>query len=325
MRVESAKLEIKNQKQEPNAKKSEKTSRIDKKKLILSSNIIRIMTLVADSGSTKTAWCLTEAPTHIIHTQGINPFQQNEEEIRAVLENELLPTLGSAATSITAIHFYGAGCTPEKAPIVKAALKAIFTSSTHIDVESDMLGAARGLCGHQAGIVCILGTGSNSCYYDGRELHSGIPALGYILGDEGSGAYIGKRLVGDIFKQQLPEDLRALFFEETHETQATIIQKVYRTPLPNRFLASFSPFCARHREHPAIHAFLLDCFGQFFRRNILPAPWHDALSTINFVGSIAHHYRDELTEAAHLHGYTVGTILQAPLEGLVAYHRASAR
>lgn len=186
-----------------------------------------------------------------------------------------------------------------------------------------MLGAARGLCGRQPGIVCILGTGSNSCYYSGREIIANVSPLGYILGDEGSGAYIGKRLVGDILKKQLPEDICNLFFEETHETQATIIQKVYREPLPNRFLASLSPFCARHRENTAIHALILDCFKQFFKRNIdaykalVPNGEHDK---VHFIGSIAHYYRNELAEAASVCGYKVGNILQAPLEGLTEYH-----
>jgi N-acetylglucosamine kinase-like BadF-type ATPase len=275
------------------------------------------MILIADSGSTKTAWTFVEDPSHIIPTQGINPFQQDEGTICTLLQHELLPALGEKAASIQEIHFYGAGCTPEKAPIVRTALRSTISATARINVESDMLGAARGLCGRQPGIVSILGTGSNSCYYDGRNLHPGIPALGYILGDEGSGAYIGKRLVGDILKRQLPDDIVELFFDETHESQASIIQKVYREPLPNRFLASLSPFCARHRQHPAIHDFLLDCFSQFFLRNILSLP----RGQVHFVGSIAHYYRDELSEAAALHGYTVGTILQSPLEGLVKYHQ----
>ena len=298
------------------------------------------MILIADSGSTKTAWCLTEDPNHVIYTQGINPFHQTEEDICAILQHELLPKLSTANSQLSTVnsqlstvnsqlstvHFYGAGCTPEKAPIVAQALRRVISNSATIHVESDMLGAARGLCGHQAGIVAILGTGSNSCYYDGRSLHPGIPALGYILGDEGSGAYIGKRLVGDILKRQLPDDICQLFFEETHETQANIIQCVYRTPMPNRYLASLSPFCARHREHPAIHAFLLDCFEQFFRRNILPlktqlSPLITPTSTVHFIGSIAYYYRDELSEAASHCGYTVGTILQTPLEGLLTYHQ----
>ncbi len=287
------------------------------------------MSLIADSGSTKTAWCLIEDPEHVIYTQGINPYQQNEEEICAILQHELLPNLISQSSftpHISAIHFYGAGCTPEKAPIVAQALRQVVSTTATIHVESDMLGAARGLCGRQPGIVAILGTGSNSCFYDGRNLHPGIPALGYILGDEGSGAYIGKRLVGDILKHQLPDDICQLFFDETHETQANIIQRVYRTSMPNRYLASLSPFCARHREHPAIHDFLLDCFGQFFRRNIIPLTSNHnhiapSLSTVHFVGSIAHYYRAELSEAATCCGYSVGTILQSPLEGLIEYHQ----
>ena len=295
------------------------------------------MTLIADSGSTKTAWCLAEDGNNIIYTQGINPFQQDEETICEILRKELMPnllTLRHKESSVTgeqqlsAIYFYGAGCTPEKAPIVASCLKKSVSATAQIHVASDMLGAARGACGRDAGIVCILGTGSNSCYYDGEQLHAGIPALGYILGDEGSGAYIGKRLVGDILKKQLPEDIQRLFFEETHETQATIIQKVYRTPLPNRYLASLSPFCARHREHPAIHALLIDCFTQFFHRNIVPLIQSmgnsgEIASTVHFVGSIAYHYHEELAEAAQRCGFTIGHTLQSPLEGLVDYHSQS--
>ena len=278
------------------------------------------MTLIADSGSTKTAWCTVEDGTNIIYTQGINPFQQTEEEMITILRRELLPSL-TTPRPIKAIHFYGAGCTKEKAPTVANALREQFGSATDICVESDMLGAARGLCGSEAGIVAILGTGSNSCYYDGIRLHPGIPALGYVLGDEGSGAYIGKRLVGDVFKRQLPDEICQRFFEETQETQASIIQKVYRQALPNRFLASLSPFYTRHREHPAIHALLLDCFEQFFLRNIVPTQWHLQTNMVHFVGSIAFHYSEELAEAAARQGYTVGKILQSPLDGLVAYHQ----
>lgn len=278
------------------------------------------MTLIADSGSTKTTWRVAERSDQIIPTQGINPFQQNEEEICHILQNELLPALTPITKQLNDIYFYGAGCTPEKTPLVARALHKTISSTTTLHVESDILGAARGLCGHKSGIVAILGTGSNSCYYDGTHTHTGIPALGYILGDEGSGAYIGKRLVGDILKRQLPEDIIQAFFNEIQETQASIIQKVYRAPLPNRFLASLSPFCARHRQHPAIHALILDCFQQFFQRNILHAPWPTSERTIHFVGSIAHYYSQELTTAAEQYGYQVGNIKQSPMEGLTTYH-----
>lgn len=298
------------------------------------------MTLIADSGSTKTAWCVAEKG-RVIHTQGINPFQQDEQTICDVLRKELMPQLHGIIGNepLTTIHFYGAGCTPEKAPVVATCLKNTVSATAEIHVESDMLGAARSACGRDAGTVCILGTGSNSCYYDGKRLHPGIPALGYILGDEGSGACIGKRLVSDILKQQLPPDICQIFFDETHETQANIIQRIYRTPLPNRYLASLSPFCARYREHPAIHALLIDCFTQFFRRNIDPlkCKMSDikrdgkqsnntlAVKQIHFIGSIAHHYRNELTEAAEQCGYTIGHILQSPLERLVQYHLSVSR
>ena len=283
------------------------------------------MILIADSGSTKTAWCLADGKTgqgRTIQTQGINPYHQNEEDTCAILRHELYPHIAENAADIEHIFFYGAGCTKEKSPMVANALRNTLNSTARISVESDMLGAARGLCGHHKGIVCILGTGSNSCYYDGRELHPGIPALGYILGDEGSGAYIGRRLVSDILKCQLPEDIRQSFFMETKETEATIIQKVYRGSFPNRYLASLSPFCHRHRKHPSIHALLIDCFSQFFMRNILPPTRTGAYPTltVHAVGSIAYHYQDELTEAANAHNIDIGTIVQSPLKGLLQYH-----
>ena len=277
------------------------------------------MKLICDSGSTKSAWCLiNDTDKHYISTQGINPFQQTKEEISAILFRELMPQLPADAR-IDIVRFYGAGCTPEKSPIVAEAIRSFVGSNAKIDVQSDLLGAAIALCGHHPGIVCILGTGSNSAYYDGTNLRSCIPALGYILGDEGSGAYIGKRLVGDILKHQFSEDIRNLFFEETKETQASIIQKTYREPLANRFLASLSPFCARHRELTEIHDFIIDCFNQFLKRNIIPMTKALGIDsrTIHFTGSIAYFYKNEIAEACKTQGFELGNILQAPIEGLV--------
>jgi len=277
------------------------------------------MKLICDSGSTKSAWCLTDGTTPLhFTTQGINPFQQSEADIISILMGELLPQL-PVGHQINKVYFYGAGCTPEKSPIVAQAIRTAIAPEADITVASDMLGAAIALCGHSEGIVCILGTGSNSAYYDGTALHSAIPALGYILGDEGSGAYIGKRLVGDMLKHQFSESTRELFFAEIHETQSSIIQHVYREPLANRYLASLSPFCARHKEIPEVRDFLLDCFSQFFVRNILPMTSELRLSTrtINCVGSIAHYYKEEIAIVAQKYGYTLGTIIQAPIDGLV--------
>lgn len=285
------------------------------------------MILIADSGSTKTEWCLLDkasGSTKTIYTQGINPFQMTEDIIVSILTSELLPSIG--ASSITAIHFYGAGCTPEKSAIVANAIrKALNLNHPNgglLSVHSDMLGAARGLCGSSSGIVCILGTGSNACFYDGSVLHPGNPALGFILGDEGSGAYIGKRLAGDILKRQMSAHICDLFFKETGETSASIIQKVYREPLPNRYLASLSKFCYAHRDEADIQSLLVDCFKQFFRRNIVGV--YDACTsdlTVHFVGSIAHYYRSELSLAAESCGFAIGKVMQAPMAGLIEFHR----
>lgn len=297
------------------------------------------MKLICDSGSTKSAWCLTDGTTLLYFTtQGINPFQQSEEEIAAILHNELLPQMLNAVSKtnvssireredspllyIKDVYFYGAGCTKEKSPIVAKAIRATIANGARITVDSDMLGAAIALCGNTPGIVCILGTGSNSAYYDGKSLTNCIPALGYILGDEGSGAYIGKRLVGDILKHQFSEKIRNMFFEETHESQASIIQKVYREPMANRYLASLSPFCAKHRDEKEIHYFIVDCFSQFFERNIIPMTkeLNTDIRTVNCVGSIAYYYKNEITEAANKYGFNIGKILQAPINGLVEFH-----
>lgn len=283
------------------------------------------MKLIADSGSTKTAWCLidNENEQHFYKTQGINPYQQTEEEIRHIVECDLCSQLcdnhiRSVKFDIKdlQIYFYGAGCTPEAKPRVESVLHKVFQAPAQILVESDMLGAARALCGDSDGIVAILGTGSNSCLYDGSRIVSNVSPLGYILGDEGSGAYIGKRLLGDVLKRQLPDDICKAFFEETKETQASIIQKTYSGKVPRRFLAGFTYFCYSHREHKAIHALLLDCFTQFFVRNISAYPRRQ----VNLVGSVAFYFRKEIEEAAAVLGYTVGNVLKDPILGLIKYH-----
>ncbi len=278
------------------------------------------MKLIADSGSTKTAWCLLAADESqmLLQTQGINPFLQAESEICDVLQGELLPQLPPQGFSDDQleIYFYGAGCTPEASPKVASALRTVISADAQVEVQSDMLGAARGLCGNVPGIVAILGTGSNSCYYDGERIIKNVSPLGFILGDEGSGAYIGKRLVGDVLKHQLPAEICTLFMDETGLTAPDIIQRTYREPFPNRFLASLSPFCARHRDDDAIRALLIDCFRQFFLRNISA---YDG-STVNLVGSVGYYYQPEIKAVAAMLGYNVGNVLKEPLQGLIAYH-----
>lgn len=271
--------------------------------------------LIADSGSTKTSWCVTDGESRrAFITQGINPYQQTEDEIIASLQHELVPEVRYAEQ----ILFYGAGCTTEKAPVVASALARTIATGARIHVESDMLGAARALCGHDTGVVCILGTGSNSCLYDGQRLVKNVSPLGYVLGDEGSGAYIGKRLVAGCLKKQFSPQVCQWFKDETGLTSATVVNKVYREPFPNRFLASLSPFCASHRDHPEIHAFLLDCFREFFVRNVALYECRDV--PVHFIGSVAWSYRDELQETAQSLNYRMGRIEQSPMEGLIRYH-----
>lgn len=281
------------------------------------------MILIADSGSTKTDWWLADhgEVKCRIQTAGCNPFFQTAEEMQAELTARLLPALQGAVPD--SIHFYGAGCTPEKSVSVSQTLAGSLAVTGEIEVCSDMLGAARSLCGHGPGIACILGTGSNSCFYDGTRIVSNVSPLGFILGDEGSGAVLGKLLVGDLLKNQLSTPLKEEFFSHFRLTQAEIIDRVYRRPFPNRFLASLSPFLAAHIGEASIRQLVLDSFTAFLKRNIMQYPWtkHD----IHFIGSIAYHYRELLHEAARQCGLRIGTIRQSPMEGLVRYHYTTVR
>lgn len=276
------------------------------------------MILIADSGATKTDWCYGEniSVAKTVQTQGINPFHQSVEQISRILKEELLPQLTNL-NSITQIHFYGAGCTPEKSIVVKEVLQLFFSQAT-IDVQSDLLGAARSLCGKEHGIACILGTGSNSCEYNGEQIISNVSPLGYILGDEGSGAVLGKRLVGDCLKKQLPEKLCKLFWEYVSMSYAEITDKVYRQPQANRFLASLTPFLSIHRKEPEIHALLLSCFTDFFRRNVMQYN-HDA-TIVHFTGSIAWYFQEEVKEAARTLNIQTGKFIKSPIHGLIKYH-----
>lgn len=295
------------------------------------------MVLIADSGSTKVHWCLVTASGQCsdVFTDGINPLFQTTDAMRNSICNQLLPKIAPLlwAGTLTHVFFYGAGCTPEKKVFVQKALEAVFKKA-EVQVESDMLGAARGLLGRNAGVACILGTGSGSCFYNGETIEWCVPSLGYILGDEGSAAVLGKRLVGDLLKNQLSYsvsglsdevDLKNLFFKEYNTSMADIIENVYRQPFPNRYLAKLSRFCADHIDDPRIRNLVYDHFVQFIRRNLVQYFQNTNANAnaagVGFVGSIAYYYRPILEEAMQAEGLPMGTVLQDPIEGLKEYHK----
>ena len=264
-------------------------------------------------------------------TDGINPMLQTEDEIYTSVSDQLLPQIGPQlwAGTLTHIFFYGAGCTPEKKVLVANALQRIFKHAEAV-VASDMLAAARGLFGKQKGIACILGTGSGSCFYDGENIEWSVPSLGYVLGDEGSAATLGKRLVSDILKNLLGEDLKAEFLNEYNLTQADILDHVYKQPFPNRWLANLARFCHAHLEDDRIYRLVYNHFDAFVTRNL--TQYYDYLGVtgdwtstskmrVGFVGSVAYYYFDVLRNVMAAHNYPIAGVLQDPLEGLIKYHQ----
>ncbi|MDR0795129.1 MAG: ATPase [Tannerella sp.] len=274
------------------------------------------MILIADSGSTKTNWCVADNGSSLltIQTSGINPYFQAEDEIRNRLAEELIPQLNM---NINAVYFYGAGCAFEKVEIVRRAIQSLMPVPV-IEVYSDLLAAARGLCGREPGIACILGTGSNSCFYDGQNIVQNVSPLGYILGDEGGGAVLGKLLVGDLLKGMMTDELKDKFLKQYDLTPAQIIDRVYRQPFPNRFLAGLSPFLAENVKNPMIYALVLNSFKSFIVRNVMKYDTHTR--PVHFTGSIAYYYKDILAEAVLTTGIRLGVVAQSPLKGLLDYH-----
>jgi len=275
--------------------------------------------LIADSGSTKTSWCVAENGSSLQQflTSGINPYFQTEEEIRDRLIEEVLPQLEIDNKDIRAVYFYGAGCAFDKVEIVKGAIEKLFYAAV-VEVNTDLLAAARGVCGKQAGIACILGTGSNSCFYDGQQIVQNVSPLGYILGDEGGGAVLGKLLVGDLLKGMISDELKEKFLKQYDLTPAQIIDCVYRQPFPNRFLAGLSPFLSENIREPKIYSLVLNSFKSFILRNVMKYDYHTY--PVHFTGSIAFHYLNILAEAASETGIRMGIVTQSPLQGLVAFH-----
>jgi len=277
--------------------------------------------LVADSGSTKTDWILAGATGQKLHlsTIGYNPYFISSEEIHKSIAKDLLPKIGSA--TVEQIFFYGAGCSvPEKKNTVAEALKRSFPKAS-ISVDHDLLGASRALLGNTRGFAAILGTGSNTCIYNGKEIELLIDSLGYLLGDEGSGCYIGKQLVRDFMRSALPADLQSQFFSTYKLSSADIFDSMYNKPLPNRFLAGFCRFANENKDHTYIRHIIDKSFSDFFTNLVSKYPGYKDLS-FNCVGSVGYQFSDQLSLVAERFGMKTGKLIPAPIQDLVSYHTA---
>ena len=277
------------------------------------------MYIVADSGSTKTECCIVDNKNIInrIISPGINPYYQQEDEIKDVIETYLLPNIDSK--KIKKIFFYGAGCNSTEKNKMLSNVFNILIPDSFCEINSDLLGACRGMLKNKAGIAAILGTGSNSCYYDGKEIIKNVSPLGFILGDEGSGAYLGKILVANCLKNQVADHIRDLFFKEMHLKPLDIIENVYRRPFPNRYLADLSRFLINHIEEPDCEYIVHDAFTAFFKRNLLQYEGFKDFE-ISFTGSISFYYKDILEAVAKEFGSEGITVCRTPMDGLIEYH-----
>lgn len=278
------------------------------------------MILIADSGSSKTDWRLIDEEGHIhqAKTTGINPFLHTEEEILSILQNELQPQVSQF--QVKEAYFYGAGCASERTcTSIAQALETVFPG-VNAHVTHDLLAAARALCNKEAGIACIIGTGSNSCLYDGEKIVDKLPTLGYILGDEGSGSYIGKQLLNACLKRDMPQDLREKFQKRYQVDEETVLENIYRKPSPSRYIAGFSQFAFHHLKHPYIYKLVYKSFEDFFDKNVSKYENY-AAQKIHFTGSIAFYYSNVLRQVANDRGLFVQNIVEAPIAGLTLYHQ----
>ena len=279
------------------------------------------MILIADSGSTKTTWCVSDSDNtkKFYSTSGINPFFRTTDDIVAELKKELAPKIKG---EITAVYFYGAGVVnEEKADVIKNALTQLFPGAL-LEVESDLLAAARATLGKKSGIACIIGTGSNSCLYNGNEITAHVPPLGFILGDEGSGAYLGRKLVSDYLKGIMPENLSAKFKEKFPLQYADFLNSVYKEEKPNRFLAGFVPFLKENIENEYCDEIIRNALEDFISRNVAQYESYQQLP-VCFVGSVAFHFQEQLLKVLVEKNITPGTVIKEPLLNLLHYHLQS--
>lgn len=279
------------------------------------------MILLADSGSTKTDWLSYDGEVVQFQSAGFNPFYQSSEIILAGLRNEVAPKVKS---TVDRVFFYGAGCADEASSRpIKEALTTVFPFAKSIEVNSDLLAAARALCQNEAGIACILGTGSNNCLYDGREIINNIGSLGFWLGDEGSGGYLGKQLVVRYLHGELPTALHE-DFARTYPSVSRlfVLDRAYKQPFPNRFFAGFTPFLSRHASNPFVHDYLTAAFGAFLETYVCKHPDASAFP-VHFTGSIAHYFEAALQGAITEKGLRMGHIHKSPMQGLLCFHQTN--
>ncbi|HUQ66440.1 MAG TPA: hypothetical protein VM101_09810 [Flavitalea sp.] len=274
--------------------------------------------LIADSGSTKCEWRLAGSrKSSSYFTQGMSPYFLNAEQMENVIRKELLTKLKNQLPEI--IHFYGTGNkNPKNAKMIKAVLRKVFPAAK-VTVDHDLLGASRALCQHEPGIACILGTGSNSCYYNGKRIVRNSPGLGYVLGDEGSGAYLGKKVIQYYLYEIFEKDLKEKFDKRYATNAAEILEHVYQHPLPNRYLAAYTMFLSENRGHYMIENIIEDGINDFFYNHISRYP-DSKRYPVHFTGSIAYYFKDVVLALCEWYGLKAGRILKSPMEGLREYH-----
>ena len=277
--------------------------------------------LIADSGSTKAEWCMIDGKKKkTFFTQGLSPYFLSTEQIQKILEQELKTKMKQVEPD--EVFFYGTGCSnPNNVILVKKAIQKVFTKAK-ISVDHDLMGAAKALCGKEKGIACILGTGSNSCFYNGKKIIKNSPGLGYVLGDEGSGAYLGKKVIQYFLYNTFDEDLMDRFKAKFNTTNNEILDAVYKKPLPNRYLANFTIFLAENRGHYMVENIIEDGFNDFFFNHIYKYRESWTLP-INFTGSVAFGFKDVLKEMCNSYELHLGTVLKKPMDGLIKYHQAT--
>lgn len=276
------------------------------------------MILIADSGSTKTSWCFSEKgkEPELFNTGGVNPFFRSTENI--ITEWKETP-LASLSGKVDRVFFYGAGVVnEEKADVIKKALDVFFPEAEK-EVHSDLLAAAHATLGNKSGIACILGTGSNSCLYDGKKITAHVPPLGFILGDEGSGAVLGRQLVGDYLKKTMPSELQFLFQQKYPIEYAEFLNRVYRQEKPNQFLAEFVPFLSKNIQHQYCRNLVKNAFDSFIVRNVAKYSGYEN-QPVCFVGSVAFYFQEQLKNVLLNRNLVPGIIVKEPLFKLMEFH-----